>query len=311
MNRSLRSSLISSSVIAFAVLGCNSILDNQPGVPTTVDGASALPDPGMVPGALEQDSGTTSDSGEKPSADCPTGMRMCAGACVSLIDPLYGCGDPSCSPCKSTRSTMGCQGRQCIVTGCDSGYADCNANAADGCETDRSKATSCGACNAVCGAAAPLCAPAGASFQCTDGCTPVAPLNCGAECVDPTTSANHCGGCNKKCAAVENGTTACAASLCSYTCKPLFHACTVAGTCAANTDPAACGPACSVCPARGNAVPTCAADACGFTCNAGNGDCDLDPANGCEINLTIDNAHCGVCGVACVGGQTCVAGVCQ
>lgn len=360
MMRPILGSLITSSVLAFAFLGCNSILDNQPGNLVEGDEAGTLPntDPGMPPGEQPQvtgpDAGTTPDADEKPSPNCPAGQQMCFGACVSMTDPLYGCGDPSCSPCPSTHSTMGCQGRKCVVSQCDPGYSDCNAQPADGCETDLSKATSCGACNAVCGAAAPLCTPSGATFQCTNGCTPGAPLNCGAECVDPLTSTNHCGGCNIKCPVVANSTSACTTGACTFTCKAQFHAC--AGKCVAKTDPTACGPdctvcpvppggaatcvadtcgikctapnracagkctppndptacgaACTVCPVPPNAAATCAADACGFTCNAGFGNCDANPANGCEATFASDPLNCGQCGKSCAG-QPCVNGVCQ
>ena len=199
------------SVLAFAFLGCNSILENTPGTLVEADEAGALPGP-AEPGPTEQpkpsnpDAGQP-DSGEKPSPGCPVGQRMCSGACVSLNDPNYGCGDPSCDACPSTHGTMACQAKKCVVAACDPGYADCNKVSGDGCEVDLSLAGSCGACNAVCAAAAPLCAPSGPTFQCTNGCTPGAPLNCGAVCVDPNTSTNDCGGCNMKCPVVANSTS--------------------------------------------------------------------------------------------------------
>lgn len=408
MIRPVLGAVLATGVVAFAFLGCNSILDNQPGRLLEGDEAGALPappndqPPSELPNVGGPDGSTGSpDSGEKPSSTCPTGQQMCFGACVSMTDPLYGCGDPSCKPCPSAHGTMSCQGRQCVVNACDKGYADCNANAGDGCEVDLSKAASCGACNATCGAAAPLCAPSGPTFQCTNGCTPAAPLNCGAECVDPLTSTNHCGGCNLKCADVANGTAGCTAGVCNLTCKPQFHECTgkcvaktdpascgaactpcpvpaggvatcvndtcgiactapnhacggkcvgdndptacgaactacpapaggtatcaagtcggtcpagthlCAGTCVADNDAAACGAACTVCPVPANATATCGAGACAFTCAAGFGNCDANPANGCEANLASDPANCGMCGKACAAPQTCVNSVCQ
>ncbi len=50
-------------------------------------------------------------------------------------------------------------------------------------------------------------------------------------------------------------------------------------------------------------------DAAGCACAAGFGDCDGDPANGCEVTLENPD-HCGVCGHSCLGGS-CVAGSCQ
>ncbi len=38
-------------------------------------------------------------------------------------------------------------------------------------------------------------------------------------------------------------------------------------------------------------------------------DCDGNPANGCEVDATVDPTNCGGCGIRCDGGQ-CVEGVC-
>ena len=46
------------------------------------------------------------------------------------------------------------------------------------------------------------------------------------------------------------------------------------------------------------------------TCNAGFADCDMNPANGCEVNLNTDNANCARFGAACASGQVCSAGAC-
>ena len=314
MNRTLRASLITSGVLTLALLGCNSLLDNQPGVLTEVDEAGVTPVPTTPPTGTTDpplpppDGGVPpTDSGTKDSGDCPTGQQMCFGTCVSNNDPLYGCGAASCTPCKSTRSTMGCAAGKCIVTACDPGYADCNKLPGDGCETDRSKATSCGSCNAVCQVAAPLCAPAGGSFQCTNGCTADAPVNCGGSCVDPNTTINHCGGCNIKCPAPENSVPACAGGTCNFTCKAQFHACS--GACVASTDPAKCGAACTPCPAPTGGVPTCVADTCGMQCPVNTRLCGTKCV--AKTDATACGAACTVCPVPAGGGTaTCVADTC-
>jgi len=297
MMRQFSVSSISAGALALALLGCNAILDNRLADALVSDEAGTLPAQGA-----EQGPG----AGETPSSSgCPAGQQACFGTCVSMTDPLYGCGDPSCGPCSSAHGTMACQGRQCIVSACDPGYADCNAKGADGCEVDLSRAGTCGSCNAGCGAAAPLCAPSGPSFQCTSGCAPGAPLACGGECVDPLSSVNDCGGCNIKCAGVANANTTCNAGVCASACKAQFHAC--AGTCVARTDPASCGAACTRCPVLAGGSATCVNDTCGTKCHGQStlcgGKCVGDSA------FASDPLNCGVCGKSCAGGA-CVKGVC-
>jgi hypothetical protein len=317
--------LVTASVVTVLLVGCNTILNNEPGTLASDDGTSN--DTTTPPPSSSSSSGGSSSSGNTGGQDastpidldagqptppdggtCATGQMLCNNACVSITDPLYGCGNPACTPCKLDHATAACQGRTCAVAACDPGFADCDKNPANGCEVDLSKATSCGACNAVCPATAPVCAPSGAGFACTTGCTAAAPLLCGAECVDPATSENHCGACNHKCPDVPNGTTACTAGACSFTCKPGYNKC--GGACTVATDPAACGPACTVCPTPANATPMCTNDACTFSCAAGFADCNLNPADGCESQLATDAANCGLCGRACPAGSTCSMGAC-
>lgn len=318
--------LVTTSIVTFVLVGCNSILNNERGSlavddettnePTTPSSSSS-----SGGSSSSSSSGGTSDSGSTPisgdagqptppdGGQCGTGQMLCDNACVSITDPLYGCGDPACTPCSLDHASSACQGRTCVVAACDAGFADCDKDPANGCEGDLSKATSCGACNAVCPATAPVCAPSGGTFTCTTGCAADAPLLCGAECVDPATSENHCGGCNVKCPDVPNGTTQCTAGQCTFTCKAGYNKC--GDGCTVGTDPAACGPTCAVCPAPPNAAPMCMNDACTFQCSAGFADCNANPADGCEAVLATDPANCGVCGNACPVGATCEAGACK
>jgi hypothetical protein len=81
--------------------------------------------------------------------------------------------------------------------------------------------------------------------------------------------------------------------------------------CVDQDDPiAGCGPvSCLPCPAApANAVPICGAGAtCGSACAPGFADCDGDPSNGCEKDVSADDANCGACGHACAG---CAGGLC-
>ncbi|MFW5739176.1 MAG: hypothetical protein ACOC1F_02295, partial [Myxococcota bacterium] len=65
----------------------------------------------------------------------------------------------------------------------------------------------------------------------------------------------------------------------------------------------ACGSACTL-----DHMTTCENGAC--VCDAGFGDCN-GGTDGCETDLSSDDAHCGACGVSCLGGYACINGSCQ
>lgn len=147
--------------VAIGLVGCNTILDNEPGTLAYAEDASATEPPGETPSddaggsQLPPISGSEDDAGDATppdeNGDCPQGQHLCQGTCVSLTDPLYGCGDPSCKPCSAAHGTSACQGRTCVVAECDPGYADCNAKPKDGCERDlTSDRHDCGACGVRC-----------------------------------------------------------------------------------------------------------------------------------------------------------------
>lgn len=316
--------LVTASIVTLILVGCNSILKNEPGELASADDDTTPTSPSTSSSSGGSSSGNTSeadtgvpsqpisgDAGQPTMPDggeCGTGQMLCNNACVSITDPLYGCGNPACTPCSVGHATAACQGRTCVVGACDPGFADCDKNPANGCEVDLSKASSCGACNAVCPATAPVCAPSGTTFACTTGCPSTAPLLCGAECVDPSTSENHCGGCNTACPTVANSKSACTAGQCTFTCNSGFNKC--GAGCTVATDPTACGPTCTICPTPPNAAPLCSNNACTFQCNAGHADCNLNAADGCEAVLATDAANCGICGHVCPAGSTCQAGAC-
>lgn len=81
----------------------------------------------------------------------------------------------------------------------------------------------------------------------------------------------------------------------------------------APADPMNCGACGRACPARANASSTCSGSACSFLCLRGFGNCDSDPANGCEVDTRFDPMNCGTCGRRCSsshGTATCVDFTC-
>jgi hypothetical protein len=79
-----------------------------------------------------------------------------------------------------------------------------------------------------------------------------------------------------------------------------------------NCGPDGCGGTCGpTCTDLANAHSVhCNAGVCTFFCNLGRGDCDFDPTNGCETDLTTSAKHCGQCGHACAAQQVCQASKC-
>jgi hypothetical protein len=204
---------------------------------------------------------------------------------------------------------------------CNVGYGDCDGDSANGCETNtRTSAAHCGACGSTC-PARPNGVPACAAGRCTVRCNPGFgdcdgdPIN-GCE-ADLRTTAEHCSACGSRCD-LPGGTAACVGGVCSLAaCGDNFADCdnNLDNGCESDTrsSTAHCGACGNTCPARANARATCADRACGYLCNEGFGDCDMDPSNGCEVNLRTSTEHCGTCGNTCMlpnATAACVMGRC-
>src|SRR5205814_3820326 len=79
-------------------------------------------------------------------------------------------------------------------------------------------------------------------------------------------------------------------------------------------DPVNCGGCGKTCGAVQNGSAGCANGTCAVgKCNAGYGNCDNNPANGCETRTLTDANNCGACGNSCSGAnsqQSCSNGNC-
>ncbi len=132
--------------------------------------------------------------------------------------------------------------------------------------------------------------------------------------IDLLTDPDNCGSCEATCSDQDMGLRACSEGACSLDCFAGFEDCnmTLDDGCETNTLVEAdnCGRCDNVCSDRTNAAGTCGAGTCGITCDMGFADCDMDPMNGCEIEVAADRDNCGVCGNVCSGADSCVRGSC-
>jgi hypothetical protein len=128
---------------------------------------------------------------------CEAGFGDCDGNAANGCEVDLRSAATSCGACGRVctlpNATAGCSAAACTVTGCASGYANCDSAAANGCEAQLATDTlNCGACARVC-ATGERCV-AGACV-CALGET-----RCGTTCVNLSADSNHCGACGNVCA---------------------------------------------------------------------------------------------------------------
>ncbi len=256
---------------------------------------------------------------------CPGG-QICKGKqCVAGCSQSHGCADGggycdvdagACRGCKSDTDCGDAESPRCdlstgICAACQPANDNCptdqycvasngNWQCQPGCKTDDD-------CNAIAGADGGI-GDGGDTFGdggpfgdggAIDGGAPRRALSCCAhQCVDLTADASNCGKCGGAC---PNGNTCCAGS-CADTAN----------------DPANCGRCGATCSGK-NAMWQCANSACAITMCVGDfQDCNVNPADGCEVDVATDPGNCTGCGKvcslanaspACVGG--CVVATCD
>jgi hypothetical protein len=212
----------------------------------------------------------------------------------------------------------GCTGAGCSVVSCAPGYADCDADASNGCEAVLDSIDHCGGCNQSCAVAngEATCSAGACGFV---GCSPGFG-DCDGDiatngCERPLDSLTSCGGCDVPCA-LPDGETTCNGGVCALTgCGNGFDDCDgdASNGCEAPLDTLAdCGGCGAPC-----ASASCSGGVCSSaSCAAFLADCDADGAI-CETDLRT-LSDCVSCGVPC-GDQdgrlanataTCASGGC-
>jgi hypothetical protein len=204
-------------------------------------------------------------------AGCPTGDLTCNGQCVPNNTKNCGSCSHDCTNLPHVSGGVSCDTASgaCSfpASSCAPGWADCNGNPEDGCETAISTAQNCGGCGVVCGPSDPVCQGSSGSYSCVTGCAPMQSL-CNGSCVDTNTDPSDCGKCGVACPGTANGQPACTGGACGITCNAGYTQC---GTACFNlaTDPSNCGSCGYVCAGVPNGQPTCVNSTCGIVCDAG------------------------------------------
>lgn len=207
--------------------------------------------------------------------------------------------------CSLAHAVNECVGQVCKIKSCDSGWANCDGNEANGCETNiGTDPGHCGGCNQACNSTNGI--PACSGGKCAIACTG-SYLNCdgnlGNGCeTNKNTSVSHCGACKGACT-LANANPVCSGGSCGISsCKSGWGNCDskVSTGCETNTNGSTqhCGGCNKPCVAPTNAAPTCTNGSCGFACNSGYSTCG---AGSTCFNSSNDAGHCGATCKQCPG----------
>ncbi len=268
----------------------------------------------------------TCASGSCALGMCSAGRGNCnasmADGCesdLSLPDHCGSCGN-DCRGLPYTQSS-GCSAGACQYV-CQNGRADCDKQAANGCETDLTANKNCGACGNDCSALPHVSAGSCSAGTCKSLVCAAGWGDCDGNpqngCERPLATLNDCGSCNKACAPA-HATATCWTGQCLLTaCDSGFDNCNndaTDGCESALSTPAHCGS----CGTKCIGSSTCTNGQClctqnsdcsnGFTCCSGKctdtgGICFPWPC--VPGTARTNNANCGGCGMAC--GLFCCSG---
>jgi len=247
--------------------------------------------------------------------DTSSDVNNCGGCDIVCATPVSG--------------EAACVNGKCSISACSKGTLDCNSDLSDGCEIDGSRdVNNCGACGTVCAGgdnAAAACRAGKCVLSCNAGY-----LDCDGDAVNGcetngSADLSNCGNCGNVCPSTPNLNAICAAGTCitaackapQLTCKPgPIDGCEVNSS----NDLRNCGTCGKICSTPNNGTPACRNSNCAIgQCNPGFDDCDKALGNGCEIDLTSNTSHCGMCGKVCqyanatpkCASSTCSMGACN
>jgi hypothetical protein len=282
--------------------------------------------------------------GECVITRCRDGYVDCDGmsdnGCEAMLNTAQNCGLCGAT-CRYNRGVARCAAGRCELDTCESGYGNCDDDDDNGCETDLNTLSNCGGCGKTCGEVTNAQAGCKAGKCGVGNCAgPYGDCDDDAAngCEQKLDTSEHCGACNGKCSPA-HGQGSCSSGTCLVTsCEQGYADCNgrAADGCETKLDSidhcGACGISCELAHVT---QPSCARDGdklrCEVThacdpesapckpgaketgCEAGYSDCDGDPTNGCETNLS-RLSDCGSCDNSCVKPNTnseCRNGKCE
>ncbi len=262
-------------------------------------------------GAGGQPAGAAGSPAASMSIECADDERACDGTCVAKDDP-GNCGEcgNDCLRLANVRPSVACRDGQCVLdpSSCSLGWANCNGNLDDGCESSLGEPEHCGECDLRCDDRAPLCSGSmSTAYVCATGCAAENPTKCGQSCVDLMDDPLHCGGCNAACTAPANADVRCESGICTSTCRSGYHECN--GSCADDGSVRSCGTRCEPCPTVANGTSTCNGTSCGIDCNAGYHRCEEACAS--DNDVATCGTRCDPCPTVPNGTVVCTSGACD
>ncbi|WP_437964269.1 hypothetical protein WMF04_31715 [Sorangium sp. So ce260] len=256
---------------------------------------------------------------------CDAGYADCDGDQTNGCEVNLGSSLAHCGACGATCSypaaAEACLAGVCVLGACDAGFANCDGEAANGCEVNTGVSlANCGGCNIGC--ALPNAAESCLAGTCVIGDCEAGFENCdgaaanGCE-VSTNSSTAHCGACGATCN-LANASESCVDGECVLgACAAGYADCdgAAANGCEVSTNSSAancgaCGATCNL----ANAAESCLGGTCVIgACEPGFANCNASALDGCEVSTTSDLANCGGCNLGCNlanAAESCLAGSC-
>ncbi len=247
---------------------------------------------------------TNTNGNYECSWECDNGYHRCGDACYADSDASH-CGD-ACNDCyQQNVNTASCINGQCVINSCDSGYADCNNDWSNGCETDITTDANCGGCGIDCDSADNVL-----DASCNSGSCQINSCDSGyADCnnnwsdgceTNTRTNELNCGGCGINCNSADNVVAGnCNNGTCEVaTCSSGYADCNDdwSDGCEKNlnTDPNNCGWCGHSCDGRPHVnIAGCSNGSCTIdSCDSGYYDCNSSWYDGCEVTHSTYSNTC-------------------